>query len=72
MVNLKIGDKVKVIGLGEDDKTGEIVGEGDMPEVMVRELPSGKEKLRVRWREIRLDETNEVREFPDDKLEKTG
>ena len=43
MTSFKIGDKVKVIGLTEDDRTGVIIAKGDMPDVTPGRVVPGSE-----------------------------
>jgi len=73
MANLQIGDKVRVIGLTEDDCTGVIVAKGDKPDVASGEVVPGKElepEIQISWWKVKLDGTGEIREFPIDRLKK--
>jgi len=73
MADFKIGDRVRVIGLNEEDRVGEIVADGDPPSsVKVEDLVARKEveEVSVRWWKVRLDETGEEEDIPDDRLEK--
>ena len=72
MASFKIGDRVRVIGLTEDDMTGEIIAKGDMPDVELGKVELGKElepEMRISWWKVKLDGTDEVKDFPDDILE---
>ncbi len=69
----KIGDSVGVI-LGEDaDKTGVIVAKSSIPDAVEGEVVPGEEprpKMQVSWWKVKLDETSEEKDFPDDILER--
>ena len=72
---LNIGDKVKIIIHEDMNKTGVIVNKGDLPTVTTREvLPKKKpaEETQTSWWIVKLDETGEEKEFPDDILENIG
>jgi len=71
---LQVGDKVRVLILEDEDKTGTIVGEGDVPRVTMRKLDPdprlrGPEEV-LSWWKVRLDDTGEEQDFPDDRLTK--
>jgi len=73
MASFKIGDKVRVIGLTEDDMTGEITAKGNKPDVLSSEVVPGKElepEMRISWWKVKLDGTSKEQEFADDRLEK--
>ena len=77
MADFKIGDKVRVIGLVEDDRTGEIIAKGDPFEVKLGQVVRGKElgeesepEMRIYWWVVRLDEMGEEQLLPSDRLEK--
>jgi len=71
MANFKIGDRVKIIILEDEDKTGIIVAKGDMPNAKLYKLEQGKppeEERQILWWKVKLDGTVEEKDFPDDKL----
>ena len=71
MANFKIGDRVKIIILEDEDKTGIIVAKGDMPNAKQYKLEPGKppeEERQILWWKVKLDGTGEEKDFPDDKL----
>ncbi len=73
VMNFKTGDKVKVIGLAEDDKTGVIVGKSDRPTVTMSEIVVGKSpkpEMVISWWKVKIDGTRQIKDFPDDRLEK--
>ena len=72
MASFKIGDRVRVIGLSNDDITGKIIAKGDKPDVASGKVVPGKElepEIRISWWKVKSDETGEEQEFPDDILE---
>ena len=73
MANFKIGDRVKVIGLVDEDKTGIIVAKGDMPTVELGKVVPGKElkpEMQITWWKVKVDGISEEKNYPDDRLEK--
>ena len=69
MANFKKGDKIKIIDLEDEDKTGEITGRGDKPNwVKVSNGLPPKEEIIIYWWKVKLDGTDEEKEVPDDKL----
>jgi len=69
MANFKKGDRVKIIDLEDEDKTGEIRGRGDEPNwVKESNVLPPKEEIIIYWWKVKLDGTGEEKEFPDDKL----
>ena len=73
MADLTIRDRVRVIGLAEDDKTGVIVGEGEPHKVELGKVVPGQRlqpEMTILWWRVRLDGTGEKKDYPDDRLEK--
>ena len=71
MTNFNIGDKVKITIFEDADKTGIIVGKGDEPNwVKGSNVLPPKEETIIRWWKVKLDETGEEKDFPDDRLAK--
>ena len=73
MASFNIGDRVKVIGLTENDRTGEIIAKGDMPDVELGKVVPGKglePTMRLSWWKVKLDRTGEEKDFPENDLEK--
>ena len=72
MAGFKIGDKVRIIGLIQDDVTGEIIAKGDRPDATLREVVPGKElepEIQVSWWKVKLDGIGEEYDFPNDRHE---
>jgi len=69
MANFKIGDKVRIIILEDEDITGIIVAKGDIPSVKERVLyPKVNSAGETSWWKVKLDGTGEEKDFPDDKI----
>jgi len=71
MANFEIGDRVRIIVSEDADKTGVIIGRGDMPDVKTykREFPP-TEIRETSWWKVRLDGKGGDKDFPDDTLAK--
>ena len=81
MADFKIGDKVRIIIGSDTDKTGVIVSKGDAPnKIRVNNVDTSKDAARniipppenaifeVNFLKVKLDETGEEKDFPDDAL----
>jgi hypothetical protein len=68
-----VGNKVRIIILEDEDKTGIIVAKSDIPSSREYNLDSGKmteAESQICWWKVKLDEIGEEKDFPDDRLVK--
>jgi len=75
MADFKIGDNVRALSSDVEDRTGVIVAKGNTGAIGTKERPiyaEGKPKGRqlLTWWQVKMDDTNEIEEFPSDELEK--
>ncbi len=69
MANFKIGDRIKITIYEDTGKTGIIVDKADEPyRDVIRSVRQPKDKIVRYWWKVKLDETGETKDFPDNIL----